>query len=140
MTGPPQAMLDPSNSGNLLYLIPIQQPNNVAHADCGSVAQCVAVVVEGRPASSSVQCFMPANGQVTTQAAWAGSRFQGLAFFGDHSGALFAYQAIDPNANGNGEGNGEGNGNGDNNCLQVASKQVPGGQIVAGPIVLQNGS
>ena len=130
VTGPPQAMLDPNASSNVWDLVPVHQPNNVNNADCGSAQQCVALVVEGRRPSSSVQCFMPANATVGTRPAAAGSQFPGLIFFGDRSGGLFAYQAMNPNGDGD-EGN---------NCVQVDSTQAPGGSIVAGPIVLQNGS
>jgi hypothetical protein len=66
---------------------------------------------------------MAANAPVTARPA-AGVRFPRLAYFGDQSGWLFAYNATESG-----------------NCALQASVQIPLGQpIVSGPIVLQNGS
>jgi hypothetical protein len=124
VTGPPQAMAD--GTRNISILVPVSRPNNNQDVtpDCGSGGNCVALLSQNLQTSTvQLQCFMIASGKVTAQPA-GGVAFPGLAYFGDASGNLYAYAAGK-----------------DGNCALSAKVSLGSGQaVVAGPIVLQNGS
>jgi hypothetical protein len=124
LTGPAQAMADGTN--NISMLAPISNPSNGqdVNPDCGSPGNCVALLSQDLQSSTvRLQCFMAAAGRVTAQPA-GGVAFPGLAYFGDASGNLYAYSS------------GE-----DGNCALSAKVALGGGRaVVAGPIVMRNGS
>ncbi len=120
ITGPPLEMPDVSSSPpDLTSLIPISRGGS---SGCQANA-CVKLLGQDVGRVPDSFCFMAANAPVTARPA-AGVGFPRLAYFGDQSGWLYAYNATESG-----------------NCALQASIQVPSGQpILAGPIVLRNGS
>jgi hypothetical protein len=119
ITGPPLEMADvSSNPPDITSLVPISRGGS----GCPATA-CVELLAQDVGRAPDASCFMAANAQVSARPA-AGVRFPRLAYFGDESGWLYAYNATESG-----------------NCALQASVQVPLGlPIVAGPIVLQNGN
>jgi hypothetical protein len=120
ITGPPLEMADVSSSPpDITSLVPISRGGT---SGCPANA-CVKLLGQDVGRVPDSFCFMAANAPVTARPA-AGVGFPRLAYFGDSSGWLYAYNATETG-----------------NCALQASIQVPSGQaILAGPIVLQNGS
>jgi hypothetical protein len=118
LTGPPLMMADvSSNPPRITNLIP-----TTGSAACQG-DPCVELLTQGSSNSPVLNCEMPANANVTSRPA-AGVAFPRVAYFGDRSGTLFAYDAT---ASGDCE-------------LQDSRATLGNAAIVAGPIVFRNGN
>ena len=112
VTGPTLVMPDPQTAGQYLDLIPMSGPN------CAPSTYCVSVQSDdGSYSTPSQQCTMGHNASVVTQPAM-GRKFTNIAYSGDTSGMLLAY---DPS-------------NGGGGCDAEASANA-GNAIVGGPVV-----
>jgi hypothetical protein len=124
ITGPPLTMADvgasPPDPTDISNLVPIAGSGS---SGCSANA-CVKLLQQdtNRPAPDYF-CYMGANASVTSRPA-AGVASPSLVYFGDTSGTLWAYLATEAG-----------------HCALQGSIATPGNAaIVAGPIVLQNGS
>jgi hypothetical protein len=121
ITGPPLAMQDagasPPDPTDISNLVPIAGGGS---SGCSANA-CVELLAQDINRFPDVFCYMAASGPVTSRPA-AGIAFPQNAYFGDSTGALFAYVATEAG-----------------NCARQATATTPGNAaIVAGPIVFQN--
>jgi hypothetical protein len=137
ITGPPMAMQDaacgrgdgpcPDTGGagglnaDITYLVPI-----VGGGSSGcSASFCVELLGQDVPDPPDVICFMAATARVISRPA-AGVAYPGVAYFGDSGGTLYAYDATEFSCN--------------NPFVQPINKTNPGSAIVAGPVVVRNGT
>jgi hypothetical protein len=118
VSGAPLAMPDLGGSSNrLITLVPLSVSLNPP-SQCQS-GGCVALLGQDAGLPPDQQCYMAANGPVDSQPA-EGVNIPTVAYFGDHTGAVFAYAAT-----------------GSGNCAaQLPALTLSSGQpVVAGPIV-----
>jgi hypothetical protein len=118
ITGPPLVMADTGDPLDTSNLVPIAAGGS---SGCSSNA-CVRLLEQNLSVVDGT-CYMGANGPVTSRPA-AGIAFPGLAYFGDNSGTLWVYSAMEAG-----------------NCgLQTMATTPGNAAIVAGPIVFRNGA
>lgn len=124
VTGPPitvQDLAGGQTAQDLMTLVPMN-PGAGAPATCTSGGGgCVAMLAEDTniwPLMPDVFCYMAASAKVTSAAA-IGANYSSVAFFGDLSGAVFAYAASEKTVP----------------CPQKAKSTANQQAVVAGPFV-----
>jgi len=117
VSAPPLVMPDlgDSDAGDLANLIPLSVSSNPPPG-C-QAGGCVALLAQDLGSRPDSECYMAADGPVTTQPAQAVNH-PTVAFFGDQTGALFAYSATETG-----------------NCASLATASSDGQPVVAGPLV-----
>jgi hypothetical protein len=117
VSAPPLVMPDlgDSDAGDIANLIPLSVSSNPPPG-C-QAGGCVALLAQDVGSSPDGECYMAANGPVTTQPAQAVNH-PTVVFFGDQTGALFAYIATEAG-----------------NCASLATAASDGQPVVAGPLV-----
>lgn len=135
VTGPPMAMYDQNQRPyKITDLVPVTNPSDRGVVpNCGATSFCVALLTE-QGFNTTARCFMAANSAVKVRPA-AAVNVANVAYFGDTSGRLFAYNTVST-GNGNGQGSGQDENGGD--CSRRDFAFTPGSQpVVAGPVVVQ---
>jgi hypothetical protein len=117
VSAPPLVMPDlgDPDAGDIVNLIPLSVPSNPPPG-C-QAGGCVALLAQDVGSIPDGECYMAANGPVTTQPAQAVNH-PTVVFFGDQTGALFAYSATEAG-----------------NCASLAAAASDGQPVVAGPLV-----
>lgn len=118
-TATPLAMPDASSSSDLAYLLPVTRPTNTGvNPSCGAAEDCVAFLNATGAGTPSLVCYMAASDKVMSMPA-GGANYPGIAYFGDNSGNLYAYDSTEGGQ-----------------CSQAStSAQAAGDAVVAGPYV-----